>query len=164
MFCARNFKEIKKSHNVNCMNNAIQGFQLLSTDDNQLQYNYTCTQDGNLTDTYNRVTDYADFADTRSLDSHNVECGENALISDFVLYKRDDGQVDYEYKCIKSDAPLICRDMATSLTESNDGDVFNLDQQHVICNNDEALQSFQLINNDDKSKYYYKYKCCRQSS
>jgi hypothetical protein len=84
-----------------------------------------------------------------------VDCGTDKVITEFKLrHIRASHKIAYLFKCASSPSPLTCRDVETDETPIANGAVNLLSQLSVRCNDDEALQQFQLSNPSGNNAKY----------
>ena len=166
-------------HFLNCDNNAINKLQLLNigpinfvqTDKNM--YDYTCTSEGTLdtTKVYKATTpDTNGNGQIRFLDRHNINCDNNSVLSDLKLVNNADGNLQYQYNCLKSTKPLSCRKLATEFTTAGTFEykqkTYLFDRHVIKCNDNEAISQIKLVNkpgldgNTDNDQFRFEYTCC----
>jgi hypothetical protein len=148
-------------HHVDCKQGAAINNFKLDTLGNRMQYVYQCSENKNLGPETGKVNPGSEANQYFYLDRQNINCGENEVMSHFVLHNVGNGNWGYGVKCQKASNPLTCRDVETPPTEIGK-DHTTLKSHPVKCERDEALNSFQLNSwKDGQAKTYYKYKCCK---
>lgn len=160
-------------HDITCgTKSGINKFQYILGDQtkdntkNQFQYQYTCTNGGDLDDTLRppitTTTNDAGTGNYYFLDRHAVACGSDEILNQFVLKRPDGGKINYSYNCIKSKKPLTCRKVSTKKVKTIEADnTKNLKNHNVSCADDEVLQSFLLKPGDPYTEIGYDYTCCK---
>ena len=152
-------------HDVDCGLGGIKRIKLERNPDNgQIRYLYACSKGGELGTTEgSRSTSnrYNDSGRVTALGYHNVDCGVDRALSQFkLIHNPTDQQLRYTFKCSPSTRPLTCRDMSTPLNENGNGDTYFLDRHDIVCEEEEVISQFQLVN-VDSTKMKYQYKCCK---
>lgn len=138
--------------------------------DNKWGYVYRCGNGGSLTkDTEQKSTTYQHdgresgrpLGTTRSLQTHEIDCGKNKAITRLKLSRDSNNKHRFDYQCKSSSADLTCRDVTTAPDGTRDGlfDVRYLERHNVVCNDDEVLNSVKLV--DSNTAIQYSYKCCK---
>jgi hypothetical protein len=159
-------------HNLTCeTKSGINKFQYILGDQtkddtkNTFQYKYTCTNGGELEDTLITKTTTANDdggGNYYHLDRHDVACGSDEILNQFVLKRPETGKINYSYNCIKSKKPLTCRKVETTKVNNVDGDnTKNLKNHNISCADDEVLQSFLLTRGTPNTLVGYDYTCCK---
>jgi hypothetical protein len=159
-------------HNLTCKTKSgINKFQYILGDQtkddtkNTFQYKYTCTNGGELEDTLITKTTTANDdggGNYYHLDRHDVACGSDEILNQFVLKRPETGKINYSYNCIKSKKPLTCRKVETTKVNNVDGDnTKNLKNHNISCADDEVLQSFLLTRGTPNTLVGYDYTCCK---
>ena len=149
------------NHNINCENNGIKQFHLKRGVNGDIKYEFTCS-DGNLGTSSIKKTDIngGGNGDTAFLDRHNIDCGNNKILSQVHLNKiQGQDAIQFDYTCKESDGPLTCRNIMTPLNSWGSGNNIYLDRHDINCNDDEALNQFNLFKTGDQIQY--KYSCCK---
>ena len=130
---------------------------------NQIKYNVTCSSGGAPISTTSKSTPLNSDGNGNVifLDRHNVDCGQNAFLSQFALDRGGTGnQIRYSYKCANTDKNLTCRNVSTPANSDGFGNIIYLDRHDVKCNNDEVLSGFHLTR-PSTNQIQYNYKCCK---
>lgn len=140
--------------NVDCgANSVVHGFKL-ERHDAKIHYRVTCSPALPLWKgvQFTKSTPFNDEGkgQTFYLDRHTVDCGPNALISQFRL-TREAGRIHYEYTCTKVTRGLSCYKSLTTPSDDGKGHLGYLDRQNVDCPEGRALNSFRLIWTDKAS-------------
>lgn len=157
-------------HNIACGNkSAINKFKyILGNSDNleeanKFKYQYSCTSGGNLKDTKSlKSTNPSIDAEFSYLDKHDIRCETDEVLSEFQLQRPSDSTINYNYKCIKSNKPLTCRNLKTQPIIKNEIDgTRNLKNIEPSCNYDEAIQGFKIVYDNSNNTFYYDYTCCK---
>ncbi len=160
---------------VSCNNKGINNFQLTrsTTNTDQFAYSYKCSNGGNLNTSkiYQRSTQEDDAGDGNYVyfDRHDVRCPPQSVLSQFKTINPSGNRIKYDYKCIPSNKPLICRTVNNSnivngVSKSSarmGDDTLALTGQNIACDSDEVLNQFQLNNVGGDSTISYKYQCCK---
>ncbi len=153
-------------HNLNCDNNPINKFKLTRNPQNlsQLRYDYQCSSGGNLGNAVSKDTGFNADGGGNSifLDRHNIDCGDNAVLSQFNITRnpQNSGQLRYNYQCLPSNEQLTCRSIKTDANDNGKGNSIFLDRHDIKCNDDEVLNQFKLTRPSD-GMIQYQYQCCK---
>ena len=160
-------------HDINCGNNGINRLHYQRTGDNTFQYQYNCTNGGVLDSDLNNITTGANDSGLQDqtfrgssiyLDRHNVNCGDNKVMTRIHLNQGviDGGSYHYEYNCAanKQIQNLKCRNVSTQMNDYGGGNSIYLDRHNIVCQNNEALSQLRLVRSPDGLNYQYQYTCC----
>jgi hypothetical protein len=158
--------------NIQCdKGSALNWFQLNRTPDasNKISYNYGCTvprKDMVSADKSTPIDDRGGPTDNLIyLDRHNIECAQDEVLTSLQLQQQGDSKIFYKYGCAKKpwDSPLQCRDVRTDFTDQTRplGSLFDLTQQKVQCNPDEAMSRARFTRSPDGTQIAYEYRCCK---
>jgi len=153
-------------HNIDC---GVQGVQRLHYQRNpanqsQFRYDYTCANGGSLGAATPKNTGFNDEGggNTIYLDRHNIDCGDNSVMSQLKLNRDGAGKFKYDYTCLSSNAPLTCRDVTTPANDWGGGKSIFLDRHDLKCNDNEAMSQFHLTRPSDNT-IQYNFKCCKKA-
>ncbi len=147
-------------HNIDCGDKGLNRMQLRNKG-NKMSYDYTCLYGGNLGQSQIKSTqlDNGSNGNTIFLDRHNIDCGNNAVLSQLKLnIVGVDQKYKYDYTC-KAGTNLKCRQLNTEYDSDGGGNSSFLDRHNIQCNPNEALSRLQLVR-DATDKYRYDYTCC----
>ena len=159
-------------HDIKCnANGALSRLHLQTAPHlaNTLRYDYTCMSSGSLGNTLSKTTPFNDDGGGNAvyLDRHDVDCGNNAVITDLKLQRNSSGnQYQYQYKCAApSKQPLKCRADSTPWNDEGGGNTVYLDRHNIKCKPSEALSRVHLqrqwnAQGNPTGKYRYDYTCC----
>jgi len=165
---------------VNCEGTPMSGFMLMTerdmlkaqggTGSMRLSYAYSCLGGMGLDVADDHRTAVEDDGGGKLifLDRLNLDCGDDAAISQFHLVRDGDAKQYYEYTCLTGRSqPALgeCSVHQTALTEGGDGEstVEFLDQQNLNCPGQRVLTRFQLRTfhgGQPDGKIFYEYTCC----
>ena len=157
--------------NVKCeVNQALCAFNMDLPSDTTMAYEFKCVS-VNSTSSEVRYTrwngmrlfdDYL-FSSGNYLDRHNVDCGNDSVISDFVLsINTKDRTMRYVYTCLKTNVNK-CQIARTKQsigfdTKDDYARSYYLSKQSIVLSDNQVLQRFQLISiYDAQSRPYFKY-------
>lgn len=149
-------------HNVNCEPDGVKRFRLVRDGQGKYRYDYTCSSDGDLGNTFDKDTGFNDEGNGNLiyLDRHNVDCGIDSALTQFQLTRDGQGKYRYNYKCTSSKKPLKCRDVTTPGNEDGGGNAVYLDRHDLACGDDEVMNRFRLVRPTDNT-IQYQFKCCK---
>ena len=160
---------------VDCDGAPLTGFVLKTEgegDDRRLAYAFTCMEGAGLDAAADERTAVQDDGGGTLifLDRLNVDCGNEAALSQFRLVRDGDTQNHYQYTCLTSHADNTdifgeCSVHQTAPNEGGDGaaKVEFLDRHNVKCHRQQVLTRFQLHTSDGglpNGKIFYEYTCC----
>lgn len=149
-------------HTLDCGSNGLNRFQLTSSTDDSVSYNYRCLYGADSPANIQKSTPRESRGDGSVifLDRHDVDCGQNP-IAKFNLTRPEDDKLSYNYTCNSKAAAGQCRDVTTEWKDENGvWKVIHLEQHDVVCQDDEVITRFKMQRNvEEKSRY--EYKCCK---
>lgn len=154
-------------HDLNCDNKAINQFRLINNG-NQYKYEAKCLA-GSYNQSVGKNTDFSSngYSDSNYrnnmiyLDRHNVDCGDNALLSRLQLVNNPAyDSIRYDYTCLPTNKNLTCRTVTTNVDDAGNGNTIYLDRQNLQCNQDEGISQFKL-SRPSENQIQYSYKCCK---
>ena len=150
-------------HDIDCGDNKVLSrIHLARVDDHNYHYEYTCSDAGKISTPVDKSTpaNSGGGGNALYLDRHNIDCGDNSLLTRMHLAKTDNYNYHYEYKCATPPANITCRTASTPSNDDGGGDTIYLDRHDIKCNSDEAISQLHLARTDDHN-YHYDYKCCK---
>lgn len=164
------------NHFIDCRNNddplALNRIKLNIDEENPTNVNYlfNCiNHDNDFNDLIYQSTPQVDAykGNTLNLTAHDVNCGNNAVLSSVELME-EEAKLNYNYTCLPSFHKMDCSIKKTtpfsSYIDSNGNtSIYPLEQHDIKCGPDEAISQFKLVKNPDatKNEYRYEYTCCK---
>lgn len=150
-------------HNADCGSKPINQLRLNRPADNQIQWQYTCANGGELGTPVNKSTpaNESGNGNTIYLERHDADCGTNNVLTKLRLNIPADNQMQWQYACApnKQSKELTCRDVTTISNDNGGGNSIYLDRHNIKCEPNEALSRVRLNITDDKN-YQFQYRCC----
>ena len=160
---------------VDCDGAPMTGFALkvdyLQGGGRKLAYAFTCLAGVGLHDTAQKDSAVEDDGGGNLifLDRQNVDCGDDAAISQFHLVRDGDTKQHYAYTCLTGPTHPSLGECSVQQTAPNDGggvggdQVEYLDRHRVECPGKNVLTRFQLRTPDggeQDGKIFYEFTCC----
>jgi hypothetical protein len=160
---------------VDCDGAPMTGFALqvdyLQGGGRKLAYAFTCLAGVGLHDTAEKTSAVEDDGGGNLifLDRQNVDCGDDAAISQFHLVRDGDTKQHYAYTCLTGPTHPSLGECSVQQTAPNDGggvggdQVEYLDRHRVECPGKNVLTRFQLRTPDggeQDGKIFYEFTCC----